>query len=655
MPILLITTLIIGISFSLTTYAEEKLPYEYTFVKDPIHQFNGINGVKKIVMTFNDRNLSTTDIKMGSNVYVVEGGQTIQEGEKVPDELKIDILNPIVVSGNKIEITFKNLEYLDYSLGANLDYQLVIEKNANLHFDQLGNYVLPFKIYEVLPGFESIFVKSTKETINNRILKNNPSRDVQIHVPKIYLTEIITSHRYKGVLDPELESHALTNIDVKADPEATRMTVAINNDEQHARDLDYRSDVGGFSMTQAGLEALICAGEEADCTGSAQDIQLTAYDQFGKYLTQRNFKLKVANNEKDFTRNDYLKKPDKIFGQQTTLEQLILDPKLLESIVTQIPVSEIDQLGVTYSLGSKIEVANSNQFTMALKNPSFKTLIQTEDIIGDIFIDRPLTIDSSDRAIVGKVTLGDGNSIIVRMKDSRITEELSVNIGDSGAAILENVIVDETVSINGKSKSIHMFNISTSNEIELNHESDIRIVNVGATPDFKVKSDEMAELVGTYGTVSIDTPDAQLTLTNSTDIEELVLNGNNLTITKPQNKALPYRNPNDLGELKVIDTDPILGEGGKTIHEVYYPEVLSESASVWEALGQHFTVSRFPYGIEWEVVNPKVFGGQSKVMVENQRINIIDVTNEQTQEVVLQGILDGEIYRVTIFIEVTLE
>lgn len=660
LPFIIVFSLMVVLSTSLITYAND-IPYEYTFEIDAGNQFNGINGVKKIVMTFDDHILSAKDIKMGANVYVLPSDVDINDSNV--DDLKVNILKPLLISGNKIEISFKNLEYLDYSIGSNKQYKVVIEKDANLHFDQLTDYILPFSIEEVLPGFESIFVNSSLETINNRIMKHNAPMDIEIHIPKVYLTEIITSHRYKGVADPELESHAITNIDVKADPEATRMIVSVNNEDQYYRELDYRREVGGFTMGQAGLEALICQGESG-CTGSAKDIKLVAYNQYGKRLTERSFKLKVANNEKDFTTNDYIKKPDKVFGTKTTLLELIQNPKLLESILSQIPVTQLEKLGVTYSLGNRIEISNLEQFIMAINNPSFKTLIQTDDIIGDIAFERPLTLDSDERAIVGSVTMGSGGDIIARIKDSRITENLDIFVGEEGSAILENVHVDGFTTIDGANGSLHMFNFSSSNPIVLDHalasgepfsdtkSKSIRIVNVGATPDFHIESDGTAELVGTYGEISIHTPNSRLILANSTEIEEIIVpSGNHVTIIKPRNKDLPSIE----GSYDVIDTDPVVGEDGKVINEVYYPEILSESAKVWKELGQHFTVEKFPYGIEWEVVNPNVFGGKSKVYVENQRINIVDVTTEQMQEVVLQGILDGEIYRVTIFIEVTIE
>src|SRR5690606_14480569 len=127
-----------------------------------------------IKMTFYDKNLSVTDIVMGQNVYVLHGTE------------KVNIIQPIRVDGNTVTISFKNLQYLDYSTSA-LDYELVIEKDAKLHFDQLTDYRLPFKLYEVLPGFESLFIKTSAETVNMNVLKNNSYRDIDVHVPKMYL------------------------------------------------------------------------------------------------------------------------------------------------------------------------------------------------------------------------------------------------------------------------------------------------------------------------------------------------------------------------------------------------------------------------------------------------------------------------------------
>lgn len=622
------------VSFSFTVNAAERPPYEYTFEKDAGVQFNGIDGAKRIKMTFYDKNLSISDIMMGQNVYVLRGTE------------KVNIIHPITVDGNTVMISFKNLEYLDYASGA-LDYELVIEKDAKLHFDQLTDYRLPFKLYEVLPGFESVFIKSAPETINMNILKNNAYRDIAVHVPKIYLTGIETIHRYKGVADPSLESHSMTNMDVKADLEATRLTVSVNDEEQYARDLEYRSSVKGFTLGQAGLDALVCEGQ-AVCTGTAEDFHLTAFNHAGKVLANRNFKVRVTNRTSGFTVNDYIAKPDKIFGQQTTVYELMQDPKLLQTIASHIPVTELDTLGIIYSLGSKTEVGNHEQLLMALENPTIKTITLTDSIMGDVTINHSVTIDGAGNGILGNVTL-QGSNITARLKDTTVSGNLSIDVGAGGFAILEGTHVDGLTT--ATSGSLHLFDFTSSNGIDLQNTSDMRVVSVNSMPNLTLHSNNEVTLIGTYGVVIVENTDAKLTIKNNTEIEKLVVwDPNKLIVTKPRDKAIPPKE--GTGVIEVIDTDPVEGEGGQTVSEWYYPELLSQSIEAWEGTGVRLTLDQSPSEVSWSVVNPNVFGGYSQVFFQDGLLFIADVFAEQTKEVVLQGMHGGQMYRVTILVEI---
>ena len=99
----------------------------------------------------------------------------------------------LVLVNNELVITFKNLNFIDYT--ADLDYKLVINKET-LRFDQLVEYKIPFKIYDILPGFKSTFIDTASSTINYSIFKINAPRDVMVHVPKIFIRGIETIHHY---------------------------------------------------------------------------------------------------------------------------------------------------------------------------------------------------------------------------------------------------------------------------------------------------------------------------------------------------------------------------------------------------------------------------------------------------------------------------
>lgn len=616
------------------TYAAVHPPLEYKFEKEPGAKFNEIDGMKRMIITFHDKKLLISDIVMGDNIYVEH------EGEKV------NIIKPIQVEDNTVKISFKNIQYLDLT-NPNVDYEVVIEQGANLHFDQTEDYRLPFKLYEALPGFESVFIQSPAEKVNQNILKNNSFRDVTVHIPKMYLTGIETIHRYKGLIEPGTESHSMTNMDVLAEPEATRLKVSVNDEDQYARDLTYRPSIKGFTLGQAGLEALVCETEN-NCQGSAKNFHLTAFDRYGKLLSTRNFKVRVLNPIDGFTVNDYIAKPANIFGQETTVYDLMNNPNMLQTIASQMPVTDLDTLGITYSLGSVAEVGNLEQLQMALKNPMIRTVRLTSTISGDVKLDRSLTIDGNDHHLLGDVAI-DGDSVTVRLKDTTVEGDITATVDATSFTILEDVYVSGATTIGDG--SLHLFNFDSPHEIGLQGSKEMRVVSVNSKPSITVETGEEIELVGTFHNVTIDHEDAHMTIRNSTEINKIIIDApNRLTLKKVRDKAMPEKE--GTGEIVVSDLDPPLGEGGQTITEWYYPEMLAQSADVWEEIGVKLTLDQAPLQVDWQVMNPKVFGHQSEVIYKDGLLHIVDVTAEQTQEVVLQGMYDDQLYRVTILAEV---
>lgn len=634
-PLAFILALGFFMSSHTATYAAHP-PLEYTFEKEPGAQFNGINGMKRMKVTFPGKKLLLSDVMMGDNIYVQHGTE------------KVNIIKPIQVEEDTVIISFKNIQYLDLN-SDELDYEVVIERGANLHFDQTADYRLPFKLYEVLPGFESVFIQSPAEVVNQNILKNNSYRDVKIHVPKMYLTGIETIHRYKGIIDPALESHSMTNIDVFAAPEATRLKVSVNDEDQYARDLSYRSDMKGFTFGQTDIEALVCETEN-NCDGSAKNFHLTAFNQYGKLLSTRNFKVRVLNPIDGYTVNDYIAKPDKIFGQETTVYDLMSNPKLLEAIATQMPVTDLNKLGVMYALGSVAEVANKEQFQMAMKNPTIKTIQLTSTLSNDLTINRNVTVDGNGHHIVGEVAI-EGKGMTARLKDLTVEGDVTATVDENSFTILEDVFVHGTTTvIDG---SLHLFNFESYNDIVLDGSDEMRVVSVNSTPSLTIQTGGEVELVGTFDIVTIEHEEAYMLIRASSEINQLVINKPyRLTLKKMRDKEVPEKV--GTGEMEVIDLDPPVGEGGQTVSEWYYPEMLSQSSTVWEEIGVKLTLDQAPSQVVWQVMNPKVFGNQSSVIYKDGLLHIVDVTAEQTQEVVLQGSHDGHLYRVTILAEVEL-
>lgn len=424
---------------SATPSSVEKKPYEYDFVVNN-SLYNGFTGAKNLVITF-DKEIEEID---KNEIEIYQMGKLSQN---------LKIIDSVQSDGRKLTINFKNLEYVEQSKG--IQFKLVIPA-GKLYYDQLTAYEFPFEFHELLPGFGTIFANnSNAELINNKIFVNNAPRDVAVYLPKMYISKIETIHRSNGVL-PDRQHASLTNIDILTDQDAKRMKVQFNGADSKGnrnRDLERRTDLQGFSMGQAGIEALNCA--DGICN-NADDFQLIAYDAFGKKLTTRAFKIKVKQSKEgstptknDFTINDYIKTPDKAFGQKKNLYDLMTDYKLSKPVFEQLPVNEYDKIGILYSLGDTISVTNEEQLLMALNNESFKTIKILADMdFTDMAtfpkkalnINRSVTVKGEKHTMTGQVTLGDGKSdILVRLEDLSIEGQLKVDTGGNGIAVLQNI------------------------------------------------------------------------------------------------------------------------------------------------------------------------------------------------------------------------
>lgn len=503
------------LAFSPKTEAAAK-PYEYTFEKD-ISTFNGISAINKMKITF-DKNISELK-KYEDNITVVRSDQTAPVNIISQIQDKYD--DPSLES-NQLVITFKNLNFIDYT--ADLNYKIVIKKET-LRFDQIIPYEFPFKIYDILPGFKSTFIDTPASTINTSVFQINAPRDVMIHVPKIFIKGIETIHHYSGILPgplPKEDSNItkepvngnnssypeLTNIDVLAENEATRLKVTFKNSKEYERDLTRHPDVEGFTMGQAGIN-----GITNNQTESLNEFQLRAYDDNGRFLEQRDFKLRVTDPKADYIINDYLPEPTEEFGKTYSLYDLMADQKLLENIITRIPVSQLDSLGVTYKVGNpSVRVTNEEELRTALENPNVTSIALDNDIslASTLTINRPVTIEGENKWLIGNVILGIGQDIDeVRLNQLKITGDLTVDVGSNGTAILDGVTVlgntFGTKIISGGTNSIHLIGFSSTRGIILKNETPIRIVNsVGSNNDITIDSSDAVTLEGVYRDVKVN-------------------------------------------------------------------------------------------------------------------------------------------------------
>ncbi|WP_077214971.1 hypothetical protein [Bacillus dakarensis] len=670
--ILSIAGILVG---SLSTAAAAK-PYEYTFEKDTA-KFNKIGYINKLIVSMDEQISELKD--WDDNIYVVQADQR--------SAAPVNIIKSIgKVGTDQLTITFKNLELIDYA--GILDYQLVINKET-LRFDQLEDYVIPFQIYDILPGFKSTFIDTDADILNEHVYMNNANRDIFVHVPKIFISSIETIHHYEGILpedsnedddiskDPisetDVENPALTNIDVYADEEATRLKVAFGDSPNlHSRDLLRRADMDGFSMGQAGIDDITNRQSESET-----EFSLRAFNDDGRFLEERRFKLRVKDPDDDFIISDYLPEPTDEFGESYSLYDLMADPEMLENIVSRIPVSQLDSLGVTYTVGNtSVTVADEEQLLIALNNPKVKTikLPKTLTLQKDLVIDRNVTIEGYSAVtptdLKGYDVRLSGPDITVRLNNLSIDNDLLVDVGANGTAILDNVAVKgnavSTEIISGGKNSIHLYKFKTD-KLVINNSSELRVVVNGElkkasdetfNTDVIIKGVAPVTLEGKYQKVNVQSS-ITLNMTEDTDISTIdIATGQTLRIMGTGSISTSIVGEGDVvfpdGEGTSVEREFTYDDEGKTL-EFITNEVqitLDLENFVEQDCTEETCVDSIPSDINWQVIN----GSEDHISITKDIRNVyklvIDNTVTDLNEIILQGVhyqLDGEVKHKTVY------
>ncbi|WP_153730442.1 hypothetical protein [Sporosarcina obsidiansis] len=647
------------------TVPVEKKPYEYEFVVDPAKEYNGFSGAKDLVVTF-DKNINSIT---RNDVYVEQ---------LVTDQIeKLPIIDEVIASGNTLRVSFKNLEFINYSKEEN--FRLVI-KEGSLYFDHLTDYDLPFKIYDLLPGFESTFVTNgNAELINNNIFKHNEPRQVLIQIPPVYMTKIETIHRYKGVTDPTKNAPNLSNIDVEADAVATRLKVRLGNNSQYERDLDRSiSGVNGFSMGQAGIEELTCKDEDkengvpAQCEAS-DDFQLTAYSKDGRKLATKNFKMRVNDREKDYKINDYVKVNAKLFGKSVSLYELMSSPVLLDQIMQGTEVSALDNLGVTYSVGNTIKVENLEQLQLALANEQFKIIELSNDINVNslpndtLVIDRNVTLKGG--TITGNLKLGEGTANrTIRLDGTTINGDLTIDVGAEGTAIVSTSTVTGTTNVvSGDVKSIHLHDFSSANGINMENTTPVRIVmsysdnSINKNFGLTMASSQKVTLEGLSGEATVSVKEgipANLEVKNGASgakiIEGTTGSGASMNLSHSDEvDVTAITSP----EWTVKKLETVYEEGKEVILKNYNGE-LSDTSQKWASQGRvlnDLTNLQLPDTLNLDVEDATIFGSESIVSFESQTrlLKITGASENQSATVILKGEANGKVYKVAVLVTIS--
>lgn len=644
-------------------------PYWYEFSIDSGNTFNGINSGKQLVITFDkeisvqkdiDNDGSKDDSDLFTDNLTVNPIYVVPEGGKKEEQM--NLIKDVTLDSSKkvLTITFKNLDFIDYTNPDQLNYEIVIEKES-LQFDQLNEIRLPFYLYDILPGFDSTFVKSNSSIINNNIFKYNAPRDVVVHIPTRIITEIETIHRYDGLITGGTEP-ALTNIDVIADTQAQRLKVTLDNgvNDEFSRDLMRRDDVDGFSMGQAGID-----GINETTFQSAKDFQLKAYNGYGRFLEQKNFKIKVTNPKSDFIINDYIVNKGE-FKPTYTLYELMENQTLLEEIISGIPVSQLDALGITYKeANSTVNVGNLEELQLALANPKIKIIklpvylnLGTESLV----IGRTVTIESAaaKSELEGNVELK-GTDINVRINKVDIKGDLTVDVGANGTAILDTVNVNGTTTdpatkiVSGGTNSVHLNGFTSTNGITFANTTPIRLVTSQLMDPLTLDGTAEVTLEGEFDTVNVK---RSTTLNNRANLKIgtlFVEQDQTLTVA-----GVGGQIPTNIGPGTVTFTAPVPLMGSPVNKNVVNTDTIVEidiNVSTSKLGGYDLT------DVLWEVTNKDVFGtgtdvkyvggSLEKLVISN--LELTDVIQPITKNVILRGSDSQATFEVTIPVTLTVE
>ena len=666
LKIQLIALMALFVVMGLSVDVEAAQTFEYKFEPNEAgnaEKLNGTANLKKMVITFDKpiSNLKLPDT-LNQHIYIQEVGKTD----------KLDILQSITITpmpvvpvpsvDKMLTITFENIDFIDYTTMK--DFELVIGKEV-LQFDQINDYVLPFTIQDVLPGFESLFITQSATDINNKIFINNPPRDIMLHVPNIYIEQIETIHRYKGIIvgedlkEKKPSTHQLSNIDVLANPLVKRLKVnfGVNPKPEYYRDLGRHPDIEGFTMGQAGITAIT----EENKANATDKFELKAYNEFGRLLETRHFPLLVIDKDKNFKYNGYLSKPDPVFGSEISLYELMSDPKKLETIMTRIPVLQLDSsLGITYKNmnSTGLVVNDEKQLAMALANPNMKVIdLGTTVITGDVRVNRNVTIKGG--TITENILLGDGTEdLTIRLDGVNITKDLTIDVGAEGTAIVSaSTISGTTIVRSGAEKSIHLHDFTSTNGITLENTTPVRIIT-SYTKDFDIKamkiklaSDKEVTLEGLAGELTVNIGkdiNAKMTVKNSkgemkkgTDEDQ-----GKLDLKVPDKVKTPSPEPEGWTVGKV---DSVIEDGKEVVNMELLP--LSKSKEQWDGGVDLDGLNdlNLPVGMSITVEKPKVLGTDSIAsIIGNYKLKITGEIEKTMGEVIIKGEADGKIYKIKV-------
>ncbi|MBA2175506.1 hypothetical protein H0266_11435 [Halobacillus locisalis] len=232
---------------------------------------------------------------------------------------------------NELIITIKHGDNNQKLLRPDVIYELVIEPGIVKDHYGGGAFAESSTInvdFKTADGFKNAFLDKSSYELNSGLLQT-PSHNIAIDVPKVYIRNVETIHYRQGLAPDAQVAPNITNVDVEADPDVAYLTVTTNQDE---RSMLERGANGKFTATFAGLSS------------NVTQLEITAYDVNENELVTRIFRLQGAPGSE--FKNDYVPEITDVFGKRISLYELMQQPDLMRQVLEQIPVSELDRIGV---------------------------------------------------------------------------------------------------------------------------------------------------------------------------------------------------------------------------------------------------------------------------------------------------------------------
>ena len=163
-------------------------------------------------------------------------------------------------------------------------------------------------------------------------------RDIKLYLPTNVITGLQTIHR---INPPQLSS-----IDITTKTGVDQLFIKVGNTPE--RRLIKNSAAKFFTSDYAGLDIGLNKDEKGD------DIHLKAFDQYGKLLEERTFKLRMGLINKtgtdNYLINDYIPATTgtSLKNEYTLYDLVVVDPALAETILSVIPAGQLDNLRIFY-------------------------------------------------------------------------------------------------------------------------------------------------------------------------------------------------------------------------------------------------------------------------------------------------------------------